>query len=279
MTPLPPEQVLAAIDTIPSLPAVVTELLLQLDDDDVDLARVGRKIAADPALTARVLRLANSSFYGLQRQVATPDEAVAVLGLHNLRRLVATAAIMGKLPIGPDSAIAFEPYWRHAIGTALCAKGIAAQIGRNPKSAYVAGLLHDIGRLVLATRFGDRYKRALQRHRADDMQMVEAEKAELGLDHAMVGAAMARHWNFPEPIRQVIARHHDTDRPALDTMVMVVHAADSLAHALDFEGAGNALVPPIQQHARDRLELHEEQLRAVADHADQEFALACSMLQ
>ncbi len=279
MTPLPPEEVLAAINTIPSLPAVVTELLAQLDDDHVDMACVARRIAVDPALTARVLRLANSSFYGLQKQITTPSEALAVLGLHNLRRLISTAAIMGKLPIEQDSAIAFEAYWRHAIGTALCARGIAAQKGINPESAYVAGLLHDIGRLVLAIRFPERYKGAMEHHRACGIPMVEAEDTVLGLNHAMVGAALARHWNFPEPIRQAIAEHHDVDRLPLATLVAVVHAADALAHALDFDGTENAMAAPIPQGTWDRLELHEEQVRAVADQADQEFALACRVLQ
>lgn len=278
MNALPPDQVLAAINALPSMPAVVSELMTQLDDDDVDLDVVARKIGVEPGLAARLLRLANSSFYGLQKQVTTLDEAIAVLGLRSLRSLVATAAVMGKLPIDQHSAVAFEPYWRHAVGTALCARGIATHRGLDPESAYLAGLLHDIGRLVLATRFAPRYKDVLARQLADDIPLVQAENAELGLDHAMVGAALARHWNFPEPIRQAIAEHHDTSHPALDTMVMVVHAADSLAHAMDFEGAENAMVPPIQQCAWDRLHLREDELRAVASQADQSFAYASSML-
>jgi HD-like signal output (HDOD) protein len=95
----------------------------------------------------------------------------------------------------------------------------------------------------------------------------------------MVGAALARHWNFPEPIRQSIADHHDADRPGLDALVMVVCAADALAHALDLEGAENAMLTPTAQGAWDRLELREKQIRTVAVQANQEFALACSILQ
>jgi putative nucleotidyltransferase with HDIG domain len=279
MIALTPAQVHAAINALPSMPAVVSELMVQLDHDDVNLADLARKIGVDPALTVRVLRLANSSFYGLKREVRTLDEAVAVLGLRSLRNLVTTAAVMDKLTVNPDSALAFEAYWRHALGTALCARGIATRKGLDPESAYVAGLLHDIGRLALATLFSGPYKQVLERQAIDDIPLVQAEHATLGLDHAMVGAALARHWNFPESIRQAIAEHHNTSQTELDTLVMVTHAADALAHALDFEGAQNAMVPPIQQSAWDRLQLREEDLRAVASQADQGFAAACGMLQ
>jgi putative nucleotidyltransferase with HDIG domain len=271
------EQVLASVHAIPALPDVVLDLIASMTNEDVDVDTLQRKIALDQVLSAKTLRLANSSFYGVQRQVRTVGEAVTVLGLRTVRSLATTAALVQTIPQDGGSAVDPRSYWRHSIGTALCARGLAAQCGQNPDFGYATGLLHDIGRLVLATRFPDSYRAALARRAIDDGFLVDAERAVLGLDHAQVGEAMARHWKFPEQMQAAVALHHDTDDPDTEVAVLLVHAADAIAHAMDFS-ADDEPVPVVQAAVWQRLGQDAHSLQNVLVQAQLHFDASCSVL-
>jgi len=280
-------EVLQKIHALPSLPAVVLELLSSLDQENVNLDTLARKISLDQALTAKTLRLANSSFYGMQRQVTTIGEAIAVLGIQTVRNLATTAALIGSFPGDTSNAFDFITFWRHAIGTALCARSLAAQLGLNPEQAYIAGLLHDIGRLVLATQFTSHYAAMAGPDGVNTADITQAERAVLGLDHAMVGEALARHWKFPDLIQQAIAQHHAPeaqhthDIPAL---ARVIHVANALAHALDVPtGQDSALphlphLPRFEVTTREHLGLNEAMLLTVFQEAQSQLEGACSVL-
>lgn len=278
MRHLATEQVLAAVSALPSLPAVVSELMADLQSDGINLDVLAAKIAMDPALTARLLHLANSSFYGLPRQVDNVTDAVTLLGLRNVRSLVTAAAIMGKLPLDAGSAIGFGSYWRHGIATALCAQKIAGVLGLDPDRAYVAGLLHDIGRLVLASQFARTYRSTLEHHVCRGVPLVHAERLELGLDHAMVGSALAAHWKFPESIRLVIAEHHNSERADLDPMVGVVHLSNEMARALEHAHSDGDRLGAIPCDAWQRLGLTEFDVCTIFTQADEALALATDVL-
>lgn len=159
MNMLTRSQVLEAVDSLPSLPAVVLELIASLDDDDDDADSdvLAGKIALDQALSAKALRLANSPFYGLRREVMSVRDAVAVLGFRTLRNLATTAALVDAFGRNGNPSFGFLAFWRHSVGTALCARSLVSHLGMRADVAYTAGLVHDIGRLVLATRFADAY--------------------------------------------------------------------------------------------------------------------------
>lgn len=277
MTMLTLPEVLKAVNSLPSLPAVVLELIASLDDDDVDIDTLAGKIALDQALSAKTLRLANSSFYGVQRQVTSPRDAVTVLGFRTLRSLATTAALVGALGAGGNPSFGFLAFWRHAIGTALCARALALQLALNSEAAYMAGLMHDIGRLVLATRFAGAYASVIARRRADDCYPVDAERAVLGLDHAMVGEALARHWKFPEAILHSTAHHHNPGVSA-EPLAMVVHVADAIAHALDLSDDPDDLVPEVSDQSLQMLGLDAQCLIAIFQDVEKKFEATCSVL-
>lgn len=197
MNHIAPDQMLAAIASIPSLPAVVTELLADLQDDGVDLHTLANKIALDSALTARLLQLANSSFYGLPRQVASVAEP------------------------------------------------------------YQATFAHP---------------------RQHGVPMVQAEQFELGLDHATVGAALATHWKFPDSIRLAIAEHHDSDRPGLDPVVMLVQLANEMSLALKHARSDQDRLRAVPCAAWQRLHLTEGDLFAAFTQADEALTLVADIL-
>lgn len=188
---------------LPSLPAVAVELLSTMERDDLDIHVLAAKITLDQGLTARTLRVANSSFYGLSCQVGTIAQAITVLGLHSMRSLVGVCSIAACVPV-VAAGFDLERFWRHAIGTAACARALARVLRQNQEQAFIAGLLVDLGALIMASRFPEQYTAMLAAHARDGGSLADAEREAFGFDHAMAGGALAAYWRFPLAIQQAI---------------------------------------------------------------------------
>lgn len=272
------EQAVSRLQELPALPLVVRELLASFDKPDIELGELAAQIANDQALAAKTLRLANSSFYGLQSKVRTIGQAIAVLGFDSVRALVVGAGVLGSFGAARGNGVDFGAFWRHAIGTALCARALARRGGSPAELAFVAGLLHDIGRLVLVTRFPDHYARVVAQRSLRDCTLLEAERAELGIDHAEVGRALTQHWRIPESICRAIGDHHAPTVQDYGGLTAVVHAADAIAHGLDLAGNEDDLVPQLVQGAWDSLRLDAAALRTVFTAAEAQFGETCKIL-
>lgn len=276
------DQAVARLKDLPALPLVVSELLASFEDPDVDLGELAGKIANDQALTAKTLRLANSSFYGLQSRVRTISQAIQVLGFDSVRALVVGAGVIGGFDTGRERGFDYEGFWRHAIGTALCARALARHArvnpGGNSEICFVAGLLHDLGRLVLVTRFPEHYAEALSRRSLRDCELLLAEREVLGIDHAQVGRALGQHWKIPEQICRAIANHHQPMRQDEGELAAVVHVANVIAHGLDLADHEDDQVPALVQGAWDSLGLDDAVLRAVFAQTEAQFEETCQIL-
>jgi putative nucleotidyltransferase with HDIG domain len=228
------------VRNLPALPAAVLELLEMLDRESVEIGALASKIALDPALAAKTLRLANSSFYGMPRHVTSLAEAASVLGLRTIRAVVTTAALTGTFEAPVCDGFDFNTFWRHAVGVAVGARLVAAENAANADAAFTAGLLHDIGRLVLASLHPHRYAEVLAHGDANGIGLVERERSLLGIDHAAVGALVTDNWRLPRPIVDAIAGHHvppsQGEGLALPDIVFV---ADRLMHAIEFGANGD----------------------------------------
>lgn len=251
------EDVVKHIRDLPSLSAVVVELLASIDKEDVDVHELGNKIALDQSLTAKTLRLANSSFYGMSSKVTTIHQAISVLGFHSIRTLVTACAVTGSFPAGANTNFNFKGFWRHSVGTAVCAKLLAPHLKLNPDGAFTAGLLHDIGTLVLSTRLPAEYARMLSWRAEHDCNIVEAEQAVFGIDHADVGAALCAYWKFPVQMQDAVAQHHHADLGSTRSLPLLVHAANTVAHGLDLSEQEDDLAPPMSQAVYNALALSD----------------------
>jgi putative nucleotidyltransferase with HDIG domain len=251
------EDVVKHIRDLPSLSAVVVELLASIDKEDVDVHELGNKIALDQSLTAKTLRLANSSFYGMSSKVTTIHQAISVLGFHSIRTLVTACAVTGSFPAGANTNFNFKGFWRHSVGTAVCAKLLAPHLKLNPDGAFTAGLLHDIGTLVLSTRLPAEYARMLSWRAEHDCNIVEAEQAVFGIDHADVGAALCAYWKFPVQMQDAVAQHHHADLGSARSLPLLVHAANTVAHGLDLSEQEDDLAPPMSQAVYNALALSD----------------------
>jgi putative nucleotidyltransferase with HDIG domain len=249
LRPIARDELLAALRDLPPLPSVVLELVESLGHEELSATQYAAKISRDQALAAKTLRLANSSFYGRGRQVHSVAEAIAVLGLRTVRGVVTAAGMAGSFRRHPG--FDHDAFWRHSIGSALCAQALAVELRRDDGDlAFTVGLLHDIGRLALASAFAPAYAEVEQWRRDHDSPDSEAERAVLGLDHAEVGALIARQWNFAPAIADAIGQHHapaavGTTATAELTLTGIAHVADAIAHALGLAGNPDEAVPAL----------------------------------
>ena len=282
MQPLNLEQVTARIRQLPSLPAVVIEVLESFEDEQADSGAIGHKIAQDQALSAKVLRVANSSFYGLQGKVVTVQDAMTVLGFRNVRTLVVAAGVTGSFRAVTAGWFDLRAFWMHGIVTAACARSFAGDAGINPDRAFTAGLLHDIGRVVLATCFPDHYRRVAEYRAQRDCYPIEAERHVLVLDHAAVGGALTERWKFAPVIQQAVAGHHsapETGTPGgKPDLAGLIHIADVAAHALDLAGDDKELVPPLNTVTWTRLGITWPQFRQRLEEAERRAQGAALLL-
>ena len=252
------DDVVRNLDDLPSLPAVVMELLNSIDQDDVDISVLAKKVSHDQALTAKTLRLANSSLYGLQVKVTTIQQAITYLGFQTTRNLITAAAVTGCFAEGHCPGFDHKAFWRHSIATAACAKVLARQMRFNQDYAFTAGLLHDIGRLVLVACFPNQYSVTIAYREEHDCYLLEAERKVLGVDHVDAGMALAEHWNFSDTMRLAIGGHHDPEAPGAGFLAAIIHVADAIVHALDLAQVRDDLVPPVSTVAWAALGLDEE---------------------
>lgn len=272
------EDVVKQVRDLPSLPAVVTELLTSMQNEDVDLQSLCRKITLDQALTAKTLRLANSSFYGMASKVTTIQQAMSILGFRSIRTLLTACSVTGAFPAVAGGSFDFQTFWRHSVATAVAAQKLAPLLHVNPDTAFTAGLLHDIGVLVLATRFREPYDATLAYRREHDSYMVSAEQAVLGIDHTVVGSALIAHWRFPPEMQQAVAQHHSVHTPEMAALTMVVQAGNALAHALDLSGIDDDLAPALPMPVWDALALDDADSAVLFAAIETAFADMCQIL-
>jgi HD-like signal output (HDOD) protein len=237
-------ELIAATSELRSLPTTTLQLTALLDDDTVDASSVLEIIEKDPSLTSNLLKLANSAFYGMRRQVGTTREALVMLGNKTVVNL-AFAASMGDVLRGPLAAyrLGRNEMWHHALLTALGAASLIVleQGGTEARErAFTCGLVHDIGKLLLN---GPSKKELVTLPPdANFHGLMEAEKQVLGFDHASAGAALGESWNFPAHLVEVIRCHHRPESAEADPeLCRAVAGANLLACRLGFGGGTGPL--------------------------------------
>ncbi|MDR3158688.1 MAG: HDOD domain-containing protein [Zoogloeaceae bacterium] len=261
-----------AIAALPGLPPLVSDLLAEMEHAEcLNFPVLAQRIAADQGLALRILRLANSSFYGLSGRVASIEDAIVILGLRTLYMLALNAAAMRAITHPPCAGFDELAFWRHSIAVAVAARALAVACRKNPDIAFTHGLLHDIGQLLLASCFPDEYRQTLVCADNRAVMRLDNERALLGVEHAQAGAMLAAQWGLPSELAAAIAQHHAPDSEAAD----LLHLADILAHALLED---DMPIPCLSLAAWQRLALDEAKLFPVLARIEHDFEETCKAL-
>jgi putative nucleotidyltransferase with HDIG domain len=209
--PVTLDQLVGEGQELPSLPAVFRLVSEQLDDHSYSLDQIGNTIQNDPAITTRVLKLVNSSYYGLPGQVTSVTLAVNLLGRERCKHVLIGSVLDGVFQDGENPAFSIQAFWQHSIKTALIARQLADYTDgiEEPEAMFTAGLLHDIGKLLLIERFPEEMLAAEEtmiRRRIDELS---AEISQVGLTHTAVGEALMQHWGLPDILVECARYHHE----------------------------------------------------------------------
>lgn len=252
--------------SVSSLPRIVAEVERLLADPSSSVRQVGEAVAKDPPLAAKLLRTANSAYYGLRSQVVSPQHAACILGLRSLRNLVLQTTVIDA-STGASSDI--EEFWSHSILTAQLAGGFpkAKRLGLAPDELYLAGLMHDIGHFAMLDALGSDLLELCARARAKRQAQDVVEREALGFDHAQIGTLIAVRWNLPQQVVQAIRDHHDlAGRATVSAFTAVCCLSNQVAEAVQ-HGRTKTLARRLPSALFDRLEIQGEDLEKMVERA------------
>ena len=266
--PISLQAVINDLGHLPAAPPVVMQLMEYLERDEIESKEIARLIAQDPVLAAKCLSLANSSMYAVQRRVTTIQDALVVIGQQAVGTMVSAMAVTERFQRLQIKGHDPRSFWLHSICTAFCARALAQHTRINPETAFVTGLIHDIGQLALAARFPEHFAAVIEYQRDKDCRMIDAEKRVLGFTHAQVGEAAAEVLKFAPEVARAVGGHHDPENHPASTMTSLIHVADVLGHVLNFAEVEDDLAPRIAEFALDRLGLDWAELKQVMAEVD-----------
>lgn len=254
------DQLIQEASKLPPIPKAAQKALALIRSPKANAADLAGVLATDQVLSAQVLRWANSAYYGMENRIVTVQQAIVVLGMNTIHELIMTYSVSEQLNrAAPGYELQRGELWHHALGTAIGAKLISKQLRlKFDEESYFAGLLCDIGKLVFEKLLRDA---DLHQTEWDQHSFLEMERGIFGLDHAMLGAEMARRWQLPENLVETIAHHHDPHNAGSHQLLAsTIHVADVSMMILGIGIGVDGLRYPLEQKAMQRLGLNGDDL-------------------
>lgn len=262
-----------------SVPELYVRINEAVENPGASAAEIGKIISQDPALTAHLLRIANSPLYGYSTKIDTISRAIMVIGTRGLRDLVLAASAVDVFAKIPSEVLSIASFWRHSIYSAVIARILANKCNvLHSERLFVAGLLHDIGRLLIFYKLPEMAREALYQARSLNQMPCQAERDVMGFDHAEVGGEILRTWHLPESIAEAITHHHNPDGTiGYRLEAAIIHLANSLAHTVESGDPGDPLQSACHPVVWEVLNLSRENAGAVLGEARPHFIAALSL--
>ena len=274
MTSINIKRIIANVEDLPTLSRTIFKITETINNPQSSAKDLAEVITDDQILTARLLRLVNSAFYGFPQRISTVTEAVILLGFDAIRNLLLTTSVFDIfIKGGARDSLSQEELWDHSLGCAVGAKAIGSYLlCEKVEELFVAGLLHDIGKIVEMIYLRDDFAKVLTIVSHKNIPIVAAEDYALGYNHAQVGELLAKRWNLPPKLVSAIAHHH---QPRLagefSKAASIVHLADILCRALCMGSGGDNKIPPLEKNAWDALSLTRSSIDPIMDNMETEY--------
>ena len=264
--------------SLPSAPAVVHQLTALMTKDDVSSNQIANIVETDQALTAKILKLVNSPFYGFSRKIASVEEAVTMLGIDSLQQLFLTTSVVNTMQT-ESTVLSMDAFWTHSFSVGVFAKHLLhSQSSEVRNEAFVCGVMHDIGRLLLMRIDPDKYVSFYDK--GESVSVLEKESSWFGADHQYAGQLLAQKWNFPNSFISAISHHHDPDQSESNQLlVSAIHIADLICHALNLGRSGNEFVSMFSQSAWQRMEIDSKLLGRIIREALEKIKATMIMIK
>ncbi|MGH1360245.1 MAG: HDOD domain-containing protein [Burkholderiaceae bacterium] len=264
-----PDEMVASVSNLTTFPAVALRIDRALADENFTVDDIGDILETDPALSVKLLKIANSAYYSRGVEVDSVSRAASVIGSRKVRDIVFTQCATDTFKSFPNDLQSLDDFWNHSLYCAVAAQEIAKQLRYGGDlSLYTAGLLHDIGQLVMFTQYPDESRRALEIsiNQTDGTSPHLGEIEVFGFDHTAVGASLARQWNFPRALSECIEFHHAPGACSaeLATEVAIVHVANSTAVLAELASEEIEDAPEIDPAALGLLGLDTETIVEIA---------------
>lgn len=266
---------------VSSLPLVLIKLNEAMNNPFCSIIDIGKVISEDQGLTARLLRIANSPFYSYPSKVDTITKAITIIGTQQIMDLVLATSVMKLFKGIPEELITMESFWHHSIACGTIAR-ILAQFRHEPniERFFVAGVLHDIGRLLMFAKMPQAVAELMFRCKNNGELVYKTERDTLKFDHADVGEALLKEWKLPVSLVEMVAFHHHPLRAKnYGIEASVIHIADIVAHALQIGSSGEFFVPVFEPGAWELIKLSPSVLSPLIEQTDRQFVAAVQLMQ
>ena len=275
---------LKKIRNLPTISAVANEINISDRNDSLTAKSLGVIISRDPALTATALKLANSAYYGMAREVTSLERAVTVLGFDTIKNLALTISVFHVFKTREGQIFDLKNLWYHSLGVGLVAKHLALHSPvltcdkALPEQAFICGILHDIGKIAFAQNLPVELAEILKQTQSGALAQHEIEKNILGFNHQKAGQAMAELWNFPEDYQTVIRLHHAPvaatigDNPQIAALVMAVYLGNKIAKALHLGESTDPHVAKVTPDDLKNLGINKQDLPGIVQEIRDEYA-------
>ncbi len=271
--PAKPQDLLSGYVEVSSLPMMYTRINDAISNPRMSMGDIGRVISEDSGLSARLLRIVNSAFYGFPSKVDTITRAVTIVGTQQLRALALATSVMNMFKGIPEDLVSMESFWKHSVACGLAARAIASyRRESNSELFFTAGILHDIGRLIFYVKAPDLVKKAMEKSRSEGELLFKSERDIIGFDHCAMGRALIQGWKLPASLEETVAFHNSpagATRYPVETSI--VHVADIIAHVMMLGTTGEKFVPPLLSKAWEVLGLQESILAPTIDQVSRQF--------
>lgn len=255
-------EIINKIDDLPPMPDIAMQLINLVGDDDVDMGKVAALIGRDPAITASLLKLCNSSFYGFSNKISSIQQASSLLGLKKIMQM-ALMVLSSKYLSGTTKGYDLEEgeLWKHSFIVATTAEKVAVKAGYGDTGiAFTAGLLHDIGKIIIHEYVGDKLPEIREAAEKNTAGFRKAETMVLGFSHAEAGAMLLKRWNLPNELVDAVLYHHDAENAKLDKpLARIVQVADALTMIMGMGIGSDGLCYNLPEETMRELGLNEEE--------------------